>query len=280
MNNNIPLSDDIIDTSYAKNIPSNPIKYFWILSFIAFIIKDFITALPSSVYVWVKTFSSYFFDINLDLSSQFPVWNILDCVCGSLITILFGVIFAKLVTRKISFEGNINKYKFFYYSWTFTACGFITDILGLISTIILTNTGNNQATIEGAGVTIVLSWVVSVFSFAITALAAYFCARLLNVTAFGDENKQTKELKLLASCVTISSILSLIIYFIRINLLNEIFSFSIIVTILSKVISVAVIWIAVIVKAKDLKTEKLIFTILPIIAICDSIIYSVLELFF
>lgn len=280
MNNNIPLSDDIIDTSEVKNVPSNPIKYFWIVSFIAFIIKDFITAVPASIYVWINTFLAYFRGSNTDLSNQFPVWNILDSIFGSLITILFCILFVKYIVKKMTFEGNIKKYKFFYYSWTFAACGFITDILGLVSTIILTNTDNNQASVQGVDVSIVLSVVVSVFSFGITALAAYLCARLLNVVAFSDENKQIKELKLLASCVTISSVLSLIIYFIRIILLNEIVSFSIVVTILSKVISVAVIWIAVMVKANDMKTEKLIFTILPIIAICDSIIYSVLELFF
>lgn len=280
MNNNIPLSDDIVDTSEVKNVPSNPIKYFWIVSFIAFIIKDFITAVPASIYVWINTFLAYFRGSNTDLSNQFPVWNILDSIFGSLITILFCILFVKYIVKKTTFEGNIKKYKFFYYSWTFAACGFITDILGLVSTIILTNTDNNQASVQGLDVSIVLSVVVSVFSFGITALAAYLCARLLNVVAFSDENKQIKELKLLASCVTISSVLSLIIYFIRIILLNEIVSFSIVVTILSKVISVAVIWIAVMVKANDMKTEKLIFTILPIIAICDSIIYSVLELFF
>lgn len=278
MNNNIQVTDEnIIETANVKRNPSNPMKYFWIVSFIAFIITDFITAIPSSVYVWINTFLSYFGGINTDLSSEYPVWNILDSILGSLITILFCILFVKYITRKSTFEGNIKRYRFFYYSWSFVACGFIIDILGLISTIVLTNADNNQTTVEGAGATIALTSVVSGFSFGITALAAYICARLLNVAAFGDENKQTKEFKLLATWVTVSSVLSLIIYFVRIALLNDISGYSITVTILSKILSVAVIWIAVIVKPKDLKTEKLIFTILPIVAICDSIIYSVLD---
>ena len=130
----------------------------------------------------------------------------------------------------------------------------------------------------GAGITLVLSSTVSVISFGVTILASYLCARLLNEAAFGDEKNQMKELRFLAICVTFSSIVSLIVYVIRIILLNDIAVLSIFVTVLSKLVSVTVIWIAATVKPHDLKSEKIIFTILPIIAICDSILYSIMDL--
>lgn len=289
-NNNILLSDgnftenSVNQSTMAtlKKTPENPMKYFWVVSFVSFIIKDLVVSLPSSLYSWIIMFISFSSSVSgdsVDFREQYPIWNVLDGAFGSIIIILFGILFVKYITSKTTFEGNIRKYKFFYYSYSFIVSGFIMDIVGLFSSTVLSNVQKNQANIAGAGITLALSSVVSVISFGVIAISAYICARLLNVAAFGDDSKQTKELRLLAICTTMSSIISLIIYFVRIALLNDFAIFSIFVTILSKVISVAVIWIAVTVKPKDLKTEKLIFIVLPIIAICDSILYSIIELF-
>ena len=48
------------------------------------------------------------------------------------------------------------------------------------------------------------------------------------------------------------------------------------ISLLSNILPVVVIWLAVKVKPKDEKQEKLIFTILPIIAICDTVVYGLI----
>ena len=104
MNNNIPLPDDNIAETYninfnkklSKKTPENPMKYFWIISFVAFIIKDLVVALPSSLYSWIIMFISFSSSVkggNIDLSEQYPVWNVLDGVFGSIVIILFGILF-------------------------------------------------------------------------------------------------------------------------------------------------------------------------------------------
>lgn len=289
MNNNIPLPDDnIAETSninfnkkLSKKTPENPMKYFWIISFVAFIIKDLVVALPSSLYSWIIMFISFSSSVkggNIDLSEQYPIWNVLDGVFSSIVIILFGILFVKYITNRTTFKGDIKKYRFFYYSWPFIVGGFVLDITGLVSSVILLNVQRNDVSVMGAGITLVLSSTVSVISFGVTILASYLCARLLNAAAFGDEKNQMKELRFLAICVTFSSIVSLIVYVVRIILLNDIAVLSIFVTVLSKLVSVTVIWIAATVKPHDLKSEKIIFTILPIIAICDSILYSIMDL--
>lgn len=288
MNNNLLPNENSIEMSNAnfnktlsKKTPDNPIKYFTIVSLVAFLIKDLVVALPSSLYSWIimfMSFSSSAIGNNVDLSQQYPVWNILDVIFGSIITILFGILFVKYITNKTTFEGTINKYRFLYYSWPFVATGFILDIVGLISSVVLLNVQKNDVSVAGAGITLVLTSMVSVISFGVTILSAYLCARLLNSAATGDEKNQEKELRFLASFVTISSIISLIIFIVRVIALNEFSIFTAIVTVVSKVISVAVIWIVAKVKPKDVKSENLIFTVLPIIAICDSVLYSIIEL--
>ncbi len=288
MNNNLLPNENSIEMSNAnfnktlsKKTPDNPIKYFTIVSLVAFLIKDLVVALPSSLYSWIImfiSFSSSAIGNNVDLSQQYPVWNILDVIFGSIITILFGLLFVKYITNKTTFEGSVTKYRFLYYSWSFVATGFILDFVGLISSVVLLNVQKNDVSVTGAGITLALTSIVSVISFGVTILSAYLCARLLNSAATGDGKNQEKELRFLASFVTISSIISLIIFIVRVIALNEFSIFTAIVTVVSKVISVAVIWIVAKVKPKDVKSENLIFTVLPIIAICDSILYSIIEL--
>ena len=288
MNNNLLPNENSIEMSNAnfnktlsKKTPDNPIKYFTIVSLVAFLIKDLVVALPSSLYSWIImfiSFSSSAIGNNVDLSQQYPVWNILDVIFGSIITILFGILFVMYITNKTTFEGSINKYRFLYYSWPFVATGFILDIVGLISSVVLLNVQKNDVSVAGVGITLAFTSIVSVISFGVTILSAYLCARLLNSAATGDEKNQEKELRFLAGFVTISSIISLIVFIVRVIVLNDFSIFTTIVTVVSKVISVAVIWIVAKVKPKDVKSENLIFTVLPIIAICDSILYSIIEL--
>ena len=220
MNNNLLPNENSIEMSNAnfnktlsKKTPDNPIKYFTIVSLVAFLIKDLVVALPSSLYSWIImfiSFSSSAIGNNVDLSQQYPVWNILDVIFGSIITILFGILFVKYITNKTTFEGSINKYRFLYYSWPFVATGFILDIVGLISSVVLLNVQKNDVSVAGVGMTLALTSIISVISFGVTILSAYLCARLLNSAATGDEKNQEKELRFLAGFVTISSIISLI----------------------------------------------------------------------
>lgn len=263
-----------------KKTPKNPMKYFGIVSFVAFFIKDLVTALPTTLYTWIIMFTSISSSLkgnNVELSEEGPIWNILDTAFGSIIVVLFGILFVKYITNKTTFEGNIKKYRFLYYSWPFIVGGFVLDIAGLISSFALSNIQNSYASASAVGISLAISSVVSILSLGVAIFSAYLCARLLNVAAFGDENMQKKELRFLAILVTISTIISLVVFVVRVLLLKEVTVFTTIVTVLSKVLSVAVIWIVAIAKPKEVKSENLIYTVLPIIAICDSIVYSIVD---
>lgn len=286
MSNNISFSNEnfaepvnSINIS-SKKTPQNPMRYFWIVSFVAFIIKDLVSALPSYLYSLLIMFSSMLSsltDFNIEISERSPLFDIFDSVFSSFTIILFGVLFVKYIINKTTFNGDITKYRFIYYSWSFAVGGFVLDIMGLVSSLVLLKVQNNYATVSGSIITLVLSSVVSIVSFGTTILAAYLCARLLNSASLSNETNQFKELRLLAIGTTISTFISLIVFIIRIIVLSDFSIFTTISTILSKIITVAVIWIVATVKPKDENGEKVLFTIIPIIAICDSIIYSIID---
>ena len=110
----------------------------------------------------------------------------------------------------------------------------------------------------------------------IEAVFPEFSAELFNYNH--KDFKINNEIKINENfLVTISTIISLVVFVVRVLLLKEVTVFTTIATVLSKVLSVAVIWIVAIAKPKDVKSENLIYTVLPIIAICDSIVYSIVD---
>ena len=48
---------------------------------------------------------------------------------------------------------------------------------------------------------------------------------------------------------------------------------------LSKLLTTVIIWIMATAKSQDKRQEKMMFTVLPIIAICDSIAFSIINAF-
>ncbi len=263
-----------------KKTPANPMRHFILVSFVAMFICDLVAGLPSYLNSVVRMIISYISTITyneIKLSETGPLWDIFDTSFNSVVIVLFGIFFVKYITGNTTFEGNIKKYRFFYYSWPFVVGGFVLDIAGIVSTLVLLEVQKNFVSVAGAGITLALSSVVSILSIGISVLAAYFCARLLNAAAFGDETKQIKEFRFLATWVTISTIISLTVFVIRTLVLKDFSILSTVTTLLAKFITVAVIWIAATVKPKDEKQEKLIFTILPIVAMCDSIIYGIIH---
>ena len=125
-------------------------------------------------------------------------------------------------------------------------------------------------------ITLAMSSFVSVVSFGVSVLAAYFCARLLNVAAFHDEEKQLKEFSFLAKLVTVSTAITIVTYIAKMIIVNDFSVLGLVFSLLSNILPVVVIWLAVKVKPKDENQEKLIFTILPIIAMCDSVVYGII----
>lgn len=290
MKNNISMSNETIASSVdinstnimIKKNPKNPMRYFWIVSFVAFIIKDIVSAIPSSVYSLLIMFTTYYSSLTgeeFKLSDYGSFIEIFNSAFSSFTIILFGILFVKYITSKTIFNGNIKKYKYIYYTWSFAVGGFVLDIVGLISSLVLLKIETDYASVSRSIITLALSSVISVISFGVSAFAAYLCARLLNAAAFSDENNQLKVLRLLAIGTTTSVVISLIVYVIRIVVLSDFSISTTISTFLSKFITIAAIWIVATVKPKDKNGEKLIFAIIPIVAICDSVLFSIIDSF-
>lgn len=262
----------------VKKTPENPMRYFEIVSFIAMFIAGIILNLPQFLYSMIRMFISFFSamsDKDIVLSESSPIFNFLDSVFGAVVIVLFGVFFVKYIMSRTTFEGNIAKYKFFYYSWTAIASSIPLTIASLITTVILSNI-QSSTTPSSMSVTLAISSLVSVVSFGVSVLAAYFCARLLNAAAFFDEEKQLKEFSFLAKLVTVSTIVTIVIYIIKMIIVDDFSVLDFVFSLLSNLLPVIVIWLAVKVNPKDEKQEKLIFTILPIIAVCDTVVYGLI----
>ena len=265
-------------TSKMKKTPENPMRYFGIVSFVAMFIAGIILNLPTFLHSMIRMFISLFSAMSnndVALSETSPIFNFLDSVFGAVVIVLFGIFFVKYITKHTTFEGNIAKYKFFYYSWTAIAASIPLTIVSLITTVVLNNVPNS-ANPTSMSITLAMSSFVSVVSFGVSVLAAYFCARLLNVAAFHDEEKQLKEFSFLAKLVTVSTVITIVTYIAKMIIVKDVSVLSLVFSLLSNILPVVVIWLAVKVKPKDEKQEKLIFTILPIIAMCDSVVYGII----
>lgn len=262
----------------SKKTPQKPMRYFILVSFVAAFIAGLIAGLPQFMYSMVQMALSFVSSISnndINLIEISPIWNIFDTAFTSVIIVLFGIHFVKYITKHTTFEGNIAKYKFLYYSWPVIAASIPLSIVSVISTFVLT-TVQSANPMETAGISLGITSITSIIALGVDVLAAYFCARLLNVAAFGDDAKQSKELRFLAIWVTISSVITIISVIAKTIIVNDFSLLSMITSLLSNVFPVVVIWLAATVKPKDEKHEKLIFTILPIIAACDSVVYGIL----
>lgn len=269
-----------IEVKAVKKMPAKPMLYFTLVSFVAMFITDLIAELPTFLYSMSRMFISFFSiasNNEIELDDPGPFWDIFDSMFNSAVIILFGILFVNFIANHTAFEGKIKKYRFLYYIWPFAATGFALDIAGLISTAVLSNSQNAADPMTSTYTTLAFSSIVSIISLVVSILAAYLCARLLNAAALGDESKQTKELRLLAIFVTASTVISLVVFIVRMIMLKDFSPLSITTSLLAKTITVAVIWIAATVKPKNEKQEKLIFTILPIIAMCDSVVYTIIN---
>ncbi len=265
-------------TSKMKKTPENPMRYFGIVSFVGMFIAGIILNLPGFLHSMVRMFISLFSAMSnndVTLSEASPLFHFLDSVFGAIVIVLFGIFFVKYITKHTTFEGNIAKYKFFYYSWTAIAASIPLTIASLVTTVVLNNVQNSADPTSSMDVTLAMSSFVSVVSFGVSVLAAYFCARLLNVAAFHDEEKQLKEFSFLAKLVTVSTAITIVTYIAKMIIVNDFSVLSLVFSLLSNILPVVVIWLAVKVKPKDDNQEKLIFTILPIIAMCDSVVYGI-----
>lgn len=266
-------------TSRAKKTPENPMRYFGIVSFVGMFIAGIILNLPGFLFSMIRmviSSVSIMLDKNITLSETSPLFDFLDSVFGAVVIVLFGVFFVKYITKHTTFEGSIAKYKFFYYSWTAIAASIPLTIMSLITTVVLNNVQNSDDPTASMGITLATSSFVSVVSFVVSVLSAYLSARLLNAAAFHDEEKQLKEFSFLAKLVTVSTVITIVTYIAKMVIVNDFSALGLVISLLSNLLPVVVIWLAVKVKPKDEKQEKLFFTILPIITICDTVVYGVI----
>lgn len=269
---------NLVKATSVKKTPAKPMRYFELVSFVGMFIAGIIITLPSYLYTMARTFTSLFSamsDEDVALNEPSVFFGLFDSVFSAVVIVLFGVFFVKYITKRTTFEGNIAKYRFFYYSWTAIAASIPLTIASLITTIVL-NGVQNSADPSSLDKTLMMSSFVSVVSFGVSVLAAYFSARLLNAAAFYDEEKQLKEFSFLAKLVTVSTVITIVTYIAKMIIVSDFSILGLAISLLSNILPVVVIWLAIKVKPKDEKQEKLLFTILPIVAICDAVVYDII----
>lgn len=275
-----PVKQEKVKVKIIKKTPEKPLIYFLGVSFVWALLVGFVAAFPnflrSMVLMMVSLFSVMTDNDSSSAISSSPIFDIFDSIFTSAVIVFSGIILSNYIVKHTTFEGNIKKYRFLYYTWPNAAVSFVVSIATLISSTVLLNQSTTDP-LASSGITIAVSSIVSLISFGVVLLAAYVRARLLNAAALGDEDSQKKELRLLAICVTVSTVISIGCYIAKVILNNLVEPISITMNIIIYLIAIAVIWIAATVKPQNEKQEKVIFTVLPIIAMCDSVVYTIIS---
>lgn len=256
----------------GKKTPQNPTKYFVKVSAAYY----FLSALAASVAmivpyieIFVNTFSS---SDNFSITDN-PIYTIFTSVWGILVSVFSCIIFSNHILKNTTFKGDIKKYQFLHYSIPSGIVAFISMVTACITTFSYDHV-NGEARdnyflwqlISG-----ILSWIAIGLTIAIHV-------KLLNTSIEEDKEKKQKTLKTFAIIVTISSVLAFILTIVSQAILQDFRILVIIRRIFVYGLYISVAWAVALTDPDDEKKCKIAYTILPLISICQSFIFTIIEL--
>ena len=261
-----------IRVSTEKISPPNPTKYFLKVS----IAYYFLSALAISI----PMFASYidFFVGAFNPNSSFsitdnPIYTVLSSVWEIAVSIFACTLFADYILKKTTFTGDIKKYQFLQHSIPNGALAGISMVTACITTFSFDPvTGVDATYFLWQGV----NFIVSLISI---ALAVVIQVKLLKTAIEEDTVKKQKTLKSFAIIVTISSVLAFALTIVSQILLNDFRLLVIVRRIFVYGLYIAVAWAVALVNPDDEKKCKIAYTILPLVSICHSIIFTIIGLF-
>lgn len=244
--------------------------YFFKTSLIWYIILVLILSAPVSI--------SAFITPNLSGLSGTVMRDALDIlvdVVTVVINIMYCNMFAKYIMKKTGLNGDIFKYRYLYYVIPSGVVAGISILSGLVTTlaytIIIDDATKSFLLPVAGGINIVLS-VISI------VLVPIVMTSLLNTAIMSDAERKTKTHKTIAVIVTISCVFALALTIFA----NTLEMYPIYDTIIRRIfiygVYIAIAWLVCFVKNDDKKKGEIVFTILPLISILDSLVYGIFSL--
>ncbi|MBR5203180.1 MAG: hypothetical protein IKW45_07935 [Clostridia bacterium] len=252
--------------------PENPTKYFIKITIIYYLLSALASSVPmfaSYIELFVGIFNP---ESNFSIIDN-PIYTAFSSIWSIAVSILGCILFADYLLKNTTFTGDIKKYQFLHYSIPSGMIAFISMVTAFITTHTFDPvTGVNETYFLWQG----FNFIVSLISM---ALVVAIHVKLLN-TAIEEENaKKQKTLKTFAIIVTVSSVLAFVLTIISQILLQDFRILVIIRRIFVYGLYIAVSWAVALVNPDDENKCKIAYTILPLVSICHSIIFTIIGLF-
>ena len=266
------------DTYFAEIVvsskvqPKSPMKYFFGVSFVYSILSGIVAGIPLFISMMINFVISFVGRGEVDLSvTSNPIFTVFNSIWTSAVSLIACIMFANFILKRTHYTGDIKKYQFLHYAIP----------SGVIAAISMASAYITEFTLrfkleENIAVALGIEAIGLVFSLAVTLISIYISALLLKTAIEEDREKKFKTLKTLAIIVTVSSVIAYILTILS----NVIFEYSNFFVLVRRFfvygLYIAVAWAVALNKTDDEKKNKIVFIILPLISILQSIIFSII----
>ena len=256
----------------GKLTPENPAKYFLKVTIVYYLLIALLESIPMFA-SYVEIFFNTFGETESVSITDNPIYITFTSVWSIAVSLFGCILFANHILKRTTLKGDIKKYQFLHYSIPSGMIAFVSMITAFITTHTFDPvTGVNGTYFLWQLVNGIIAWVTIGLTIAIHV-------KLLNTAIEEDNAKKQKTLKAFAIVVTISSVLAFVLTIISQILLQDFRILVIIRRIFVYGLYIAVAWAVALVNPDDEKKCKIAYTILPLISICHSIIFTIIGLF-
>lgn len=266
------------DTYFAEIVisskvqPKSPMKYFFGVSFVYSILSGIVAGIPLFIGMMINFVISFVGRGEVDLSvTSNPIFTVFNSIWTSAVSLIACIMFASFILKRTHYTGDIKRYQFLHYA---IPSGVIAAIS--MASAYMTEFAFRLKLEENLTVALGIEVIGAVFSLAVTLISVYISALLLKTAIEEDNEKKFKTLKILAIIVTVSSIIAYILTILS----NVIFEYSNFFVLVRRFfvygLYIAVAWAVALNKTGDEKKNKIVFIILPLISILQSIIFSII----
>ena len=266
------------DTYFAEMVisskvqPKSPMKYFFGVSFVYSILSGIVAGIPLFIGMMINFVISFVGRGEVDLSvTSNPIFTVFNSIWTSAVSLIACIMFANFILKRTHYTGDIKKYQFLHYAIP----------SGVIAAISMASAYITEFTLrfkleENIAVALGIEAIGLVFSLAVTLISIYISALLLKTAIEEDREKKFKTLKTLAIIVTVSSVIAYILTILS----NVIFEYSNFFVLVRRFfvygLYIAVAWAVALNKTDDEKKNKIVFIILPLISILQSVVFSII----
>lgn len=258
----------------SKVQPKSPMKYFFGVSFVYSILSGIVAAIPMYIGMMITLIVSLASRGKIDFSvTNSPIFTIFNNVWISAVSLISCIIFANFILKRTNFIGDIKKYQFLHYA---VPSGIVATIS--MGYAYMTDFAFHMTSTENVAAVLGIEALGLIFSLATTLISVYISAILLKTAIEEDREKKFKTLKILAIVVTISSAIAYVLTILSYSIFDYDYSnyFVLIRRIFVYGLYIAVAWAVALTKTDDEKKNKIVFTVLPLISILHSVVFTII----